>query len=221
VTPLRRAYGDVRRVVQKGERQRFAEADEALHVAVVELAGVPALGEVWYTTWHALRAFHDASLREYWPDLRSLQEEHEYLVEAVCSGDPGVAEDAARNHLEAVRYRMAEQEELAQAYPDPVQRVKAYLAFHLHRPLRLTDVARDVAFISPGHLSRLLRERYGVGFQQYVQRERLERAARLLRTSRLPVKRVARRVGYADLSRFAQHFRRRFRITPRRYRDRQ
>lgn len=217
---LRMTYGDVRRAVRRGDGRKLTAADEALHVAIVELAHVPSLRQVWYITWHALRAFHDASLREHWPDLRSLQEEHEYLVEAICSGDPGAAEDAARTHLEAVRYRMAEQDRTADTPPDPVRRVTAYLAFHLHRPLRLTEVARNVAFISPGHLSRLLRERYGVGFQQYVQRERMERAVRLLRTSRLPVHAVARRVGYADLSRFAQHFRRRFGTTPLCYRER-
>lgn len=220
VEPLRQAYGEVRRAVQRGDGRELADADEALHVAMVDLAAIPTLREVWYTTWRALRSFHDASLREHWPDLRSLQEEHEYLVDAVCSGDPGAAEDAARNHLEAVRYRMAEQEPATGSPPDPLQRVTAFLAFHLHRPLRLTEVARSVAFISPGHLSRLLRERYGVGFQQYIQGERLERAARLLRTSRLPIRDVAARVGYADLSRFAQHFRRRFGTTPLRYRGR-
>lgn len=219
VDPLRRAYAEVRQAVQRGDGHRLAEADEALHLAIIDLAVVPALREVWSTVWNALRTFHDASLRDHWPDLRSLQEEHAFLVDAVCSGDPGAAEDAARNHLEAVRYRMAEHEESEEAPPDPVQRVTAYLAFHLHRPLRLTDIARSVAFISPGHLSRLFRQRCGIGFQQYVQRERLDRAARLLRASRLPVRDIASRVGYADLSRFAQHFRRRLGTTPLRYRE--
>lgn len=210
---------EMRSAVRSNDRDAFSRADEALHSAVCDTAGVPTLPEAWRLTWDALRDFHRRSLREHWPDLRSLLEEHEYLVNAIRCGDPGLAEDAARNHLQAVRYRMAELGQAESERPDPVRRVTAYLAFHLHRPLQLDSIAREVAFTSPGHLSRLFRERFGMGFQRYVQNERLDRAAQLLRTSVLPVREVAKRTGYSDLSRFAQHFRRRFGVTPLRYRQ--
>lgn len=219
VEGLRQAFGCLRSAVWQQDAPRLAEADEALHRAMIELAGVPTLGEVWRVVWEALRAFHDMSLRRHWPDLRSLEEEHAHLVDAIASGDPEVAEDAARGHLEAVRYRMAQSGESQANGPDPVQRTVAYLAFNLHRPLRLRHLAREVAFACPGHLSRLFRQRYGFGFRQYVQRVRMERAAKLLRTSRLPVRDIAACVGYADVSRFAQHFRRSFQTTPLRYRQ--
>ena len=41
-----------------------------------------------------------------------------------------------------------------------------------------------------------------------------------LAATRLPIARIARRVGYRDVSRFGQHFKRRFRATPRQWRAR-
>jgi AraC family transcriptional regulator len=70
------------------------------------------------------------------------------------------------------------------------------------------------------HLSRLFRQRYGVSFQNYVLRLRLEKAAELLQSTQLPVARVALRVGYRDVSRFGQHFRRSYRCTPSAWRAR-
>lgn len=78
----------------------------------------------------------------------------------------------------------------------------------MHCPLRLTEGAEKVAFTSAGNLSRLFRQHHGVSFQANLERLGLENAAELLKTTQLPVSRVARRVGYKDVSRFGQHFQR-------------
>jgi transcriptional regulator GlxA family with amidase domain len=75
-----------------------------------------------------------------------------------------------------------------------------------------------MALTSPGNLSRLFRKNYGLSFQSYLQRLRLEKAAKLLRSTRLPIVRIAKRVGYRDVSRFGQHFKRLFKATPATYR---
>ena len=135
-------------------------------------------------------------------------------------GDPIAAEDAARSHIEAVWYRLAEQHDTAGVpSADALQRATAHVAFRMHCPLRLTEVAHQVAFTSPGNLSRLFRQHHGVSFQGYLQKVRLEKAAELLRSTRLPVARIARRVGYRDVSRFGQHFKRRFQVSPTAYRQ--
>ena len=125
-----------------------------------------------------------------------------------------------RSHVEAVWFRLAErQHQAGNANADPLQRAASHLAFRMHCPLRLTVVAKEVAFTSPGNLSRLFRLRYGLSFQGYLQKLRMEKAAELLSTTRLPIASVARRVGYRDVSRFGQHFKRRFRSTPRQWRS--
>lgn len=205
--------------VRQRDYPAFRVADEELHATVVTAADVPLLLDVWRLVWRGLQKFHQKGFEECFPDPRILIEEHEHLVETVIRGDPVAAEDAARSHVEAVWFRLAEkQRDVSKGSADPLQRAAAHLAFRLHCPIRLQDVARKVAFTSPGNLSRLFRLRYGISFRAYVQGLRLEKAAELLRATRLPVATIARRVGYRDVSRFGQHFKRRFGRVPRQWR---
>lgn len=193
----------------------FRAADHGLHSQMIRMAAVPRLFECWQSVWEEQAEFHERTFEECFPDARFLSDEHERLVETLALGDPVAAEDAARSHLEAVWFRLSAQAETTESsLPDPLQRTVAHLGFSLHRPLRLEEVAKNVSFTSPGHLSRLFRRHYGCGFQRYLQDLRLDKAAYLLRESRLPVQRIAKRVGYADVSRFGQHFRRRFGESP-------
>jgi YesN/AraC family two-component response regulator len=153
------------------------------------------------------------------PDSGTIAEEHEYLVETIAFGDPAAAEDAARTHIEAVWLRIAEQESSnSDAESSPLKRATVHIAFRLHCPLTLSHVANKIAFTSPGNLSRLFRRHHGVSFQVYLQKLRMKKAAELLRTTRLPVARIAKRVGYNDASRFGQHFKRQLEATPIAYR---
>lgn len=221
---LARLRGVLKRLnaaVRRRDYAAFRSADAELHETVVLGSAVPRLPEVWRAVWEGLQAFHQKGFEECFPDARILIEEHEHLVETIARGDAVAAEDAARSHVEAVWFRLAEQQRAARdATDDPVQRAAAHLAFRMHCPLRLDYVARRVAFTSPGNLSRRFRQRYGIGFQAYLQKLRLEKAAELLGTTRLPIATIARRVGYRDPARFSQHFRRRFRAEPRRWRER-
>lgn len=54
----------------------------------------------------------------------------------------------------------------------------------------------------------------------YIRRLRMQKAAQLLVSTDQSVARIAQQVGYQDCSRFAQHFRRSFAMTPSRYRTR-
>jgi AraC-like DNA-binding protein len=207
--------------IRQRDYPAFRAADEELHTTVVAAAAVPLLLDVWRVVWNGLQGFHQKGFEECFPDARVLIEEHEHLVETIALGDPVAAEDAARSHVEAVWFRLAEQQHWAEAAPaDPLQRAASHLAFRMHSPLRLSEVAQKVAFTSPGNLSRLFRQRYGMSFQGYLQKLRMEKAADLLASTRLSVASIARRVGYRDVSRFGQHFKRRFRATPRQWRKR-
>jgi AraC-like DNA-binding protein len=197
----------------------FRHADLELHQTIIGLANIPTLEAAWRVVWEGLRPLHKQGFEDYFPDSGTIAEEHEYLVETIALGDPAAAEDAARTHIEAVWLRIAEQQRSnSDAESSPLKRATVHIAFRLHCPLTLTHVANKIAFTSPGNLSRMFRRHHGVSFQCYVQRLRMEKAAELLRSTRLPVARIARRVGYNDASRFSQHFRRLFVSAPNAYR---
>jgi len=201
--------------------REFRRADFELHATIIEMAQVPLLSGAWQLAWDGLLTLHEQGFKDYFPDTSVLVDEHEHLVETIALGDPIAAEDAATSHVEAVWLRVAENSvAAAEAKNDPLQRATAHLAFSLHRPLKLTEVARKIAFTSPGNLSRLFRNHHGLGFQAYLQKLRLDKAAELLITTRLPIARIAKRVGYRDVSRFGQNFKRQFGKIPTAWRGR-
>lgn len=199
-----------RKAAHNRDYARFGELDQQLHATIVGMADVPMLPKLWWDVWKALSQFHSTTLAQHWPDLRVLSEEHEYLVNTILSGDELAAADGVRSHLQAVWYRLAEKRGDFSKEEDPLQRATAYLCFHYHRPVTLATVAAKVAFVSPGHLSKLFLQRYGKSFRAYLQDVRMAQAAELLRGSALPVGMVAKRCGYRDASRFGVHFRRKY-----------
>lgn len=216
---LEAAMSALRRATRRNDHAAFDQADRALHESIVRAGGSACLLKCWEMVWEELEDFHRNSLKAHWPDLRVLMGEHDYLARAIASGDVVAAEDGLRTHLQAIWFRIAEQRGEFSHEGDPLRRAISWLAFHFHRPVRLAAVAREVAFASPGHLSKLFREHHGVSFLGYVQKLRLEKAAELLRSTSLPVAQIGGRVGYADISRFGQHFRRRFGLAPRAWRE--
>jgi AraC-like DNA-binding protein len=221
VTQMRAALHQMAAALRIGNYLGFQQADLALHQTLIQLAQVPLLLETWRPIWDRLLAFHQETFHECVPDARVLAEEHEHLVETIALGDPAAAEDAARSHIDAIWSRLAEYTSGAPApKDDPLQRTVAHLTYRLHSPLKLTEIAAKIAFTSPGNLTRLFQKRYGVSFQGYLQKIRMEKASELLRSTHLPITRIAKRVGYRDLSRFGQHFKRFAGCPPGKYRFR-
>jgi AraC-like DNA-binding protein len=206
-------------IAQKEDYAAFGVTDHNLHEKIIELSEVPKLPEIWNSVWQGLASFHRVSLVSYWPDLRVLLQDHKYLVESICSGDINAAEDAIKNHLEAVWYRIADHNGNFVEVKDPLERTTAYLTLHLNRTIRLETVAREIAYVSPGYLSKLFKDRYNLSFQSYLQTIRMGKAAELIAGTELPISRLAIRVGYNDVSRFCEHFKKHFRITPVQFRQ--
>ncbi len=94
-----------------------------------------------------------------------------------------------------------------------VRRAIAFIQDQLNEDVSLEAMA-GVAAMSPAQFTRAFRRATGASPLQYVIAERLEAAKRLLQTTQLSVAEIAFRVGYADVSRFGQHFKRRFGATP-------
>ncbi|HEY4366285.1 MAG TPA: AraC family transcriptional regulator [Steroidobacteraceae bacterium] len=82
------------------------------------------------------------------------------------------------------------------------------------RPLMLSDMAR-AAFLSRHHFLRLFKHIHDVTPHEYLQRKRTAVAARLLRSSELPITEVVKQVGFDSRSTLFRALRRFHGITPR------
>jgi AraC family transcriptional regulator len=98
------------------------------------------------------------------------------------------------------------------------ERVLDYIHANLESDLSLSALAA-VAQLSPRYFSLAFRNSVGVTPHQYVIRERISEAERLLVARRMPVAEVAMTLGFASQSHFTKIFHRATGTTPKRYRQ--
>jgi AraC-like DNA-binding protein len=97
------------------------------------------------------------------------------------------------------------------------QGICSYVEERLGTPISRLEVAAAMG-VSPAYVSRLFRQKAGVGFNEYLTRLRLDLAARLLRETELRGKEVASRVGFTDERYFIRVFHQKMGMPPGRYR---
>lgn len=216
--PLHKAFGDLQRAVRVGVPDDVTEADLAFHRAILELADVDGLVPAWEVVHRREEGFHRETIRTCWPDLNMLLDLHRPLLAAIVAGNPEASENATRVHLELIWYRLSHEPGELSIKRDPLAVACGYLALHMHEAVRLSFVAKQVSRVSVSHLTRLLKEKFGMSFVEYLRDIRMHRARQLLDGSDRPIREIAIAVGYADPSRFTEHFQRTFGATPRVFR---
>lgn len=82
---------------------------------------------------------------------------------------------------------------------------KLYIKDNLSQPLKLTDAASHL-HISGRHLSRIFVSESGVSYSEFVQNERIQRAATLLKTTDLSIKDIAEETGFKNVHYFTRVF---------------
>jgi AraC family transcriptional regulator len=102
--------------------------------------------------------------------------------------------------------------------PQQMDRVLDFVQEHLDQALSLEALAQQAGF-SPYHFARLFRQTTGESPHQFVLRQRIARAQRLLTERDVPLACVARACGFADQSHLTQTFKRYLTLTPRAYRQ--
>jgi len=129
-------------------------------------------------------------------------------------------EQLSVNALEAALLWCDTQNPKAVRIDDRLLRVIERIDQDLKAPLDLPLLAR-VANLSVSRFAHLFREQLGVSPQQFVERRRLDAAARLLELTARPIASVAAEVGFADPLYFSTRFRRHTGTSPTTYRRRQ
>lgn len=101
--------------------------------------------------------------------------------------------------------------------PRQLGRVTDFVLAHLNQALSLPQLAEQAGF-SPYHFARLFRLSTGESPHQFVLRQRIEYAKRLLQDSELPLAHIALETGFANQSHLTQAFKRHVGLTPIAYR---
>jgi AraC family transcriptional activator FtrA len=101
----------------------------------------------------------------------------------------------------------------ATAGDDVVTRATDWATAHLGDPIDVADMAR-AAHCSPRTLARHFAAGTGTSPLQWLLRQRVLAAARLLETTTLPVEEVGGQVGIPDAAAFRRHFRRVLGVPP-------
>jgi AraC-like DNA-binding protein len=186
-------------------------------------------GETWSFFWIAMSGqealrLHHAILAEAGPVFRLRSDTVERLAQTSL--------DLAQNAFEAGRASSAAYAATMALFDDllarqepaagdlghaAVGRATAHIRRHLDQQLDVQGLA-DVAGLSRAHFSRLFAQIEGAPPSEFVLRERMQRAARLLLAGQLSIKAISSACGFDDPNYFAKVFRRTFAISPSQFR---
>jgi AraC family transcriptional regulator len=102
-------------------------------------------------------------------------------------------------------------------YTRRINRVIDYLGDHLDQPLKLEELAK-VACFSEFHFHRIFRAMTGETVNDFTNRLRLEKAARLLKRTRQSATEIALECGFSSSATFSRSFNHSFGTSPTQYR---
>ena len=135
--------------------------------------------------------------------------------------------DSAQDPAHLLHYRNRAIEELTvrvkQKLEKPrtsshVERAKDYVRKHYREKIYLDEIAESIG-ISPTHLSKLFKKETGQCLQDYINEERVFRAANLLMYSELSLMEIAEYVHFPSQSYFGKIFKQFKGVSPRIFRD--
>ena len=99
-----------------------------------------------------------------------------------------------------------------------VSKAKQYIKEHLTEEISVSSIAAAL-FLSPNYFSRLFKQATGVGCNEYIVRERIEKAKLLLENTNCRTNRIASMAGYKDTNYFYLAFKKQTGMTPTKYRE--
>ncbi len=101
-----------------------------------------------------------------------------------------------------------------------LERAKTFIEDNCQAELTLAQVARHAGMSRP-YFSRIFKQAFGQGFEQYLTAQRLALGERLLRTSALPIGRLSLEAGFKSPAHFSAVFRKAHGVSPLVYRRRE
>lgn len=94
-----------------------------------------------------------------------------------------------------------------------IKKALRYIDSHLSEELKLEDVA-DKVYLSPYYFSKLFKKHQGIGFNAWVNQQRMVNAKEMLQYSDWSIATIAKNLGFAQSSYFCKVFRQSYNVTP-------
>ncbi len=101
---------------------------------------------------------------------------------------------------------------------DVVDTVVEYVNLHLSEDLSVSQLA-NMAYVSPDHLTRSFKKRFGQTVTDYILQKRMTMAGELLRDRKMTITMVSDCVGFGNYSYFTEQFKKFYGKTPREYQN--
>ena len=146
--------------------------------------------------------------------IAQLSPEDQRLVESLMT------EMTATTHLpyaiqclRCLIYKLTFLDQEQAALSPHVRRAVAYLLEHFREPISRQAMAREVG-LAPAYFSDLFSREVGIPFKPYLDRLRLDYAAKLLSFTELSATEVSEQAGFGDYSVFYRCFKKRFGVSP-------
>lgn len=99
-----------------------------------------------------------------------------------------------------------------------MERLFSYIDANYQYPIRLADVA-EAEGVTPTYLSHFFTKNFGLSFQQYLNNIRFEHAVRLMDNRTMSISDISTASGFSDPKYMAQMFSKRFKRTPKEFRE--
>jgi AraC family transcriptional regulator len=189
---------------------RFAESD-------MTGAAIPHINDLFAVEDPWLKGYFQMLISEF---NRSAESEHRADALFVTQAEHLLIHHLLRWHSDAASKDATALQRLPGVNPlrpATMNRVQEYVAANLASDITLADLA-TIACMSIGHFLRAFRAALGTTPYQYVLEQRLRRASSLLRTTTLPITRIATECGFKTPAHLSSKFRSRVGATPSRYR---
>ena len=98
-----------------------------------------------------------------------------------------------------------------------IKNAQEMILSRLEGDISVTNIAKELK-LSREHFSRLFRKETGLTPAEYILREKMLYAARLLKEGMLSCKEIADRLGYVNATNFTRAFKQSFYLTPKEFR---
>lgn len=131
----------------------------------------------------------------------------------------GIDEDIIKSSIEALvsaANKLASSQNVMEGREERIVDIMKYVQNHYY-DVTLDDLAENFNLSKP-YLSRYIRQKSGMTFQEAVKRARLKKARKMLKESNQTVESIAETVGYETVEHFNRLFKKTYNMTPGQFR---